>query len=379
MINPASHPPLIFVSYSHNDKKWLKRLQVHLRPLAQKGAVDAWDDTRIKAGDKWRDEIRKAIASAKVAILLISAGFLASEFITQNELPPLLEAEKSRGLVILPVIISPCRFTQTESLSVFQAINASLIPLNRMAKWKQEDLLVELSVIIESVLMASSEAPSSKNLKSKSTLRLKPTAIPKNKPSIKKRPRSKESKQESTSKPNIWKPSTIIPSGRPYFRITSLSFHTANPADYVRVVNGQGAIYSPTGARYNYPGLLTVYLAEDLETCFAEKLFYNHREVLRAIDIAHLTGVIPAFQQRFVLWEITLQNDVNNVFDMSSPSASSLFGDFPSLTVNPSQDYEYLKKIRSEIQSSGYKGMKCGVNPIGWTVTGLKLECPWGR
>ncbi len=51
-----SAPPKIFVSYSHRDKKWLKRLQVHFKALERDGAVDLWDDTEIKAGADWDEE-----------------------------------------------------------------------------------------------------------------------------------------------------------------------------------------------------------------------------------------------------------------------------------------------------------------------------------
>jgi hypothetical protein len=142
----------VFISYSHQDLKWLKRLQVHLAPLERDGKLDRWDDTRIKTSQKWREEIQKTIARTKVAVLLISADFLASDFIARNELPPLLAAAQTEGALIMPVIISPCRFEATASLSAFQAVNHDLKPLSRMARHGREELWVKLTNDIEAAL-----------------------------------------------------------------------------------------------------------------------------------------------------------------------------------------------------------------------------------
>jgi hypothetical protein len=148
--------PKVFISYSHNDEQWLKRLQIHLKPLERTGTVERWDDTKIKAGSNWQEEIQHAVESSQAAVLLVSADFLASDFIIENELPPLLAAAKAKGTLILPVIISPCRFVQTASLSQFQAVNPNSKPLIDMTEGEQERLWVKLTEEIEAAFKNSS-------------------------------------------------------------------------------------------------------------------------------------------------------------------------------------------------------------------------------
>jgi internalin A len=140
----------VFISYSHNDREWLTRLQIHLKTLKNEGVyVDVWDDTRIKAGDNWKLEIKMALDEAKITVLLISTEFLASDFIVKNELPPLLKAAKQNGAVILPLILKPSRFTKHKELCEFQAVNDPAKPLIKLAEAEQEEILVKLTGIIE--------------------------------------------------------------------------------------------------------------------------------------------------------------------------------------------------------------------------------------
>jgi hypothetical protein len=144
----------VFVSYSHRDSDWLDRIRVHLKPLERDYAIDVWDDRKIRAGANWRKEIELALRSARVALLVVSADFLASEFIFNNELPPLLDAAANEGAVVLSLIVSPCRFRST-TLSQLQAINDPSRPLINMSKGEQEEILVKASKQVEIALKST--------------------------------------------------------------------------------------------------------------------------------------------------------------------------------------------------------------------------------
>lgn len=143
----------LFISYSHQDRKWLERLQTSLRPYTRSYQVSVWDDTKIKPGSKWKDELEKALASAKVAVLLVSPHFLASDLIANYELPLLLEAAKKEGLQILWVATSPSLYKQTE-LVAYQAVNDPSKPLSGFKRPHLDRALVNISERIGEALRA---------------------------------------------------------------------------------------------------------------------------------------------------------------------------------------------------------------------------------
>jgi hypothetical protein len=141
--------PNVFVSYSHSDREYLDRLLVHLKPLEKDGLIDLWLDTRLRAGDRWKKEIEKSLNRTNVAILLVSADFLASDFITDNELPPLLKNAEEKGVRIVPLIVKPCRFTRDKNLRHFQAINDPKHSLALLPQGEQEVLYDQVAAEVE--------------------------------------------------------------------------------------------------------------------------------------------------------------------------------------------------------------------------------------
>jgi len=100
--------PTVFISYSHRDEGWKDRLRPHLGVLEQQERITIWEDRQIDAGAAWYDEIRQAMERAAVAVCLISADYLASDFCVKEEIPYLLERRERDGMVLIPVLLRPC-------------------------------------------------------------------------------------------------------------------------------------------------------------------------------------------------------------------------------------------------------------------------------
>jgi 23S rRNA A2030 N6-methylase RlmJ len=133
---------LVFISYSHKDKKWFNDLKTHLEPLIREKNLQLWDDTQIQPGAVWRDEIAKALAAAKVALLLVSPNFLASDYISKNELPPLLK-NAGTEVTILWIPLRHSNYKET-AIEKYQAGHSPDKPLNAIPAGKRDKAWVEI-------------------------------------------------------------------------------------------------------------------------------------------------------------------------------------------------------------------------------------------
>jgi hypothetical protein len=111
----------VFISYAHTDnensnpsKRWLDRLLEHLQPLVIADEVSAWSDMQIETGQHWHQAIESQLHTAKVAVLLVTPAFLASKYIRNSELPVLLMNAKNRGVIVLPIIVRHCLFSEAK-------------------------------------------------------------------------------------------------------------------------------------------------------------------------------------------------------------------------------------------------------------------------
>jgi hypothetical protein len=156
---PAPARDRIFISYRHvaSNRKVLDRLLYQLYDLEKQGRVEPWSDLRIEAGMSWEEEIQRALDSAVVAILLISAEFMASKFIREKEIPYLLERAARSEVTILPLILNAAiQWTDDPKFGAFQSVNPPEKPLLKMSVPERDDYLAKVARRIKALLQSRS-------------------------------------------------------------------------------------------------------------------------------------------------------------------------------------------------------------------------------
>ena len=137
--------PTIFISYSHRDETEKEQLLSHLSVLQHTGLTQLWSDDQIEAGHDWQEEIQTVISQARMAILLVSANFLTSEFILGQEVPALLHRRQIEGLVIMPVIAKACAWRKVAWLSQLQVRPQDGRPVWREGGRYADDYLADIA------------------------------------------------------------------------------------------------------------------------------------------------------------------------------------------------------------------------------------------
>ena len=130
----------IFISYAHKDKQWLKRLKKHMRDDYSACLLQLWDDTRIQAGDNWENEIRTALASSRIAVLMVSSNFLESEYINKKELDYLLSILDREDVRLIWFTLDDCKYHQLRWKNIQAAYDLDK-PLADLTDIEQEKAL----------------------------------------------------------------------------------------------------------------------------------------------------------------------------------------------------------------------------------------------
>jgi predicted ATPase len=107
-VPPAAVPaPVeVFLSYSHQDKSYLRELKKHLAVLENRRRISTWSDHGLDGGDDL-DEIWPRLDAADLVVLLISENFISSRSCSEEMLHAYTRHQAGQASVV-PVILKPC-------------------------------------------------------------------------------------------------------------------------------------------------------------------------------------------------------------------------------------------------------------------------------
>ncbi len=115
---PNDRPVTLFYCYSHEDQDLRDQLEKHLAALKRSGQLTSWHDRKIEPGIAWSAEISDNLDKADIVLLLVSSGFLASDYCHEIEMKRALERHHLGQTKVVPVILRPVDWHGTEFASL---------------------------------------------------------------------------------------------------------------------------------------------------------------------------------------------------------------------------------------------------------------------
>jgi GTPase SAR1 family protein len=110
----------VFISYSKADAAHLQALENHLSVFKRKGDIDTWNCRKLIPGEKWDGKIRQELEEADIIIFLVSADFLATDYIWDVEIKRAVERDEAGKAKVVPIIVRSCVW-QDSPLGKFQS------------------------------------------------------------------------------------------------------------------------------------------------------------------------------------------------------------------------------------------------------------------
>jgi TIR domain/Effector-associated domain 11 len=119
----------VFISYSKKDNELREELDTHLSGLRRRKIVSNWDDRHIIGGELWDETIQTKLKEADIILFLVSANFINTDYIWENEIP-IAEEQRINGKArVIPIILKPCQWTKLD-FAKQQALPSKGVPIN---------------------------------------------------------------------------------------------------------------------------------------------------------------------------------------------------------------------------------------------------------
>lgn len=101
-----NRPPVVFISYSHNKKRYVNEIEKRFACHVDEGKIELWkDENFLLMGDQFSSIIQdKVLNLAAGAIVVLSPDFFESKFIGKYELPLINEREGKPDFEVIPLL-----------------------------------------------------------------------------------------------------------------------------------------------------------------------------------------------------------------------------------------------------------------------------------
>lgn len=138
----------VFFSYRHipDDEMILDEIRSYISMSLAMNNAETWIDKNISPGDEWDKKIKDQLSQTDIVLALISQHYLSSEYILNTEIP-IMENRKKEGLIIFPIILSPCMWKDFNWLSQTQFLprNGKTIETDYTDKGTRKTLYKEIT------------------------------------------------------------------------------------------------------------------------------------------------------------------------------------------------------------------------------------------
>jgi hypothetical protein len=126
----------LFYSYAHEDEAFVRELEKQLGMLKRLGVIATWHDRQIQAGESWERAIDEQLASAQVILFMVSADFVASDYIWNREMTTALARHELGEAVVIPIVLREVAFLEQAPFAKLQMLPRDARPI---VAWPRAD------------------------------------------------------------------------------------------------------------------------------------------------------------------------------------------------------------------------------------------------
>jgi CheY-like chemotaxis protein len=147
--------PMILMTYHHQDEAEKGILLEKLGKIEHGKRIETWSEARIDNQGNWQPALNRALGEARIALLLITADYLNSAFISQPAVAGLLQRHSAAGLPIIPVLVRPCAWRVVAWLHQLNVYPQDGTPVWHSSGGDVEGVLTGLAEMVEAKIKAT--------------------------------------------------------------------------------------------------------------------------------------------------------------------------------------------------------------------------------